>query len=77
MDQNAKEISKSSGSSFYYAFNLLPEEQRDAMNTVYAFCRRTDDIVDNIDKNIIEGINNYMDRHKIMSVSELTGGLQM
>lgn len=26
---------------------------------------------------IIEGINNYMDRHKIMSVSELIGGLQM
>lgn len=49
MDQNAKEISKQSGSSFYYAFNLLPVEQRDAMNTVYAFCRRTDDIVDNID----------------------------
>ncbi len=49
MNDNAREISKSSGSSFYYAFNLLPVEQRDAMNTVYAFCRRTDDIVDNID----------------------------
>ncbi|MBN1301408.1 MAG: presqualene diphosphate synthase HpnD [Melioribacteraceae bacterium] len=43
---SAKEISKESRSSFYYAFNLLPSEQRDAMNTVYAFCRRTDDIVD-------------------------------
>lgn len=51
MNQNAKEISKQSGSSFYYAFNLLPVEQRDAMNTVYAFCRRTDDIVDNTDEN--------------------------
>jgi phytoene synthase len=49
MNQNAREISKNSGSSFYYAFNLLPLEQRDAMNTVYAFCRRTDDIVDNVD----------------------------
>lgn len=42
----AKEIAKKSKSSFYYAFNLLPAEQRDAMNTIYAFCRETDDIVD-------------------------------
>jgi 15-cis-phytoene synthase len=46
MSESAKEISKNSKSSFYYAFNLLPEEKRDAMNTVYAFCRKTDDIVD-------------------------------
>jgi phytoene synthase len=42
----AKDIARTSKSSFYYAFNLLPEEKRDAMNTVYAFCRETDDIVD-------------------------------
>jgi len=42
----AKEISRKSKSSFYYAFNLLPNEKRDAMNTVYAFCRKTDDIID-------------------------------
>jgi phytoene synthase len=46
MNDVAKEIAKKSKSSFYYAFNLLPAEQRDAMNTVYAFCRETDDIVD-------------------------------
>jgi phytoene synthase len=46
MSDIAKEIAKKSKSSFYYAFNLLPAEQRDAMNTVYAFCRQTDDIVD-------------------------------
>ena len=46
MKDIAKEISRKSKSSFYYAFNLLPAEQRDAMNTVYAFCRQTDDIVD-------------------------------
>lgn len=44
--ENAKEIAKESKSSFYYAFNFLPKEKRDAMNTVYAFCRKTDDIVD-------------------------------
>jgi phytoene synthase len=43
---SAKEISKKSKSSFYYAFSLLPAHKRDAMNTVYAFCRKTDDIVD-------------------------------
>ena len=43
---SAKNIAKESKSSFYYAFNLLPEEKRDAMNTVYAFCRKTDDIID-------------------------------
>ncbi len=48
MTDSAKQISKESKSSFYYAFNLLPEKQRDAMNTVYAFCRKTDDIVDDI-----------------------------
>ncbi len=46
MTDIAKEISKKSKSSFYYAFNLLPSAKRDAMNTVYAFCRQTDDIVD-------------------------------
>ncbi len=46
MTISAKEIAKGSKSSFYYAFNLLPNEKRDAMNTLYAFCRQTDDIVD-------------------------------
>ena len=46
MIDTAKEIAKRSKSSFYYAFNLLPNEKRDAMNTLYAFCRQTDDIVD-------------------------------
>ena len=46
MPDQAKQIAKESKSSFYYAFNLLPEDKREAMNTVYAFCRKTDDIVD-------------------------------
>ncbi len=49
MADEAKNIAKQSKSSFYYAFSLLPPEKRDAMNTVYAFCRQTDDIVDDID----------------------------
>ena len=46
MPESAKNIAKKSKSSFYYAFNLLPNDKRDAMNTVYAFCRQTDDIID-------------------------------
>jgi phytoene synthase len=46
MTDQSKQIAKESGSSFYYAFSLLDKPKRDAMNTVYAFCRKTDDIVD-------------------------------
>lgn len=35
-----------SGSSFYYSFLFLPEEQRRAITTLYAFCREVDDVVD-------------------------------
>lgn len=45
-NDSAKQIAKESKSSFYYAFNLLPARQREAMNNIYAFCRKTDDIVD-------------------------------
>lgn len=46
MKDESNIISKESKSSFYYAFTLLPSHKRDAMNTIYAFCRKTDDIVD-------------------------------
>jgi phytoene synthase len=54
MIDSAKEISKQSKSSFYYAFNLLPKDKREAMNIVYAFCRKTDDIVDNQNSNEVK-----------------------
>jgi phytoene synthase len=50
MIDSSKQIAKESNSSFYYAFSLLSKPKRDAMNTVYAFCRRTDDIVDEGDE---------------------------
>ena len=46
MGTDAAVILKEGSSSFYYSFSFLPKEQRDALRTVYAFCRRTDDIVD-------------------------------
>ena len=39
-------ITRSSKSNFLMSFSLLPPPKRDAIHTVYAFCRCTDDIVD-------------------------------
>ena len=36
-------------SNFYYSFLLLPREKRQAVLTLYDFCRQTDDIIDNND----------------------------
>lgn len=41
-----KQITKKSKTNFLYSFSLLPKEKNDAINIVYAFCRKTDDIVD-------------------------------
>lgn len=35
-----------SGSSFYAAMRILPQEQREAMFQIYSFCRHVDDIAD-------------------------------
>ena len=37
---------KKSGSNFYYSFLFLPRAKRDAMYTVYAFCKAVDSAVD-------------------------------
>ncbi len=39
-------ITRQSKTNFMISFSLLPEPKREAINTVYAFCRCTDDIVD-------------------------------
>ena len=36
------------GSSFYYAFLFLPQQQRAAITAFYAFCREVDDVVDEV-----------------------------
>jgi phytoene synthase len=46
MDDPATTITKGSNTSFYYSFTLLPKQKREAIHAVYAFCRYTDDIVD-------------------------------
>ncbi|MBM2845496.1 MAG: Squalene synthase HpnD [Bacteroidetes bacterium] len=39
-------IAKNTNTNFYYSFSVLPKHKREAIKTVYAFCRFTDDIVD-------------------------------
>jgi phytoene synthase len=39
-------LTRASGTSFYYAFRILPEEKRRAIYALYAFCRTVDDCVD-------------------------------
>jgi len=39
-------LTKQSGSNFYYSFFFLPQARRDAMYTIYAFCREVDNAVD-------------------------------
>lgn len=39
-------VTKRSGSNFYYSFLFLPKARREAMYTVYAFCREVDSVVD-------------------------------
>ncbi len=46
LKDNIINIEENKKSSFFYAFNLLPKQKREAMNTVYTFCRKTDDIID-------------------------------
>jgi phytoene synthase len=39
-------LTKKSGSNFYYSFLFLPRAKREAMYTVYAFCKAVDSAVD-------------------------------
>ncbi|MGD6804994.1 phytoene/squalene synthase family protein [Rossellomorea aquimaris] len=44
--QACEDIIKKHSKTFYKAFSFLPEENRNAVWAIYAFCRRVDDIVD-------------------------------
>jgi 15-cis-phytoene synthase len=47
-EQYVEERAAKSGSSFYYAFRLLPPPRRAAITAFYAFCREVDDVVDEV-----------------------------
>jgi 15-cis-phytoene synthase len=44
--QNSRAITRKSASNLALAFILLPQEKRDAMSALYAFCREVDDVAD-------------------------------
>jgi 15-cis-phytoene synthase len=46
MKMTDKDFTKKSKTNFLYSFSLLPKEKNKAINTIYTFCRKTDDIVD-------------------------------
>jgi len=41
-------VTKRNAKNFYYAFRTLPHDKRQAIYTVYAFCRYCDDLADNM-----------------------------
>jgi 15-cis-phytoene synthase len=41
-----RRLARASKSNFYYAFLFLPRDKREAVTTAYAFCRQTDDLID-------------------------------
>jgi phytoene synthase len=45
-DEYCQQKAARSGSSFYYSFLFLPQNQRRAITALYAFCREVDDVVD-------------------------------
>ena len=46
MNKLINKIVKKSGSSFFWGMHILPIKERQAIYTLYAFCRHIDDIVD-------------------------------
>ncbi len=47
--EHVRAVTRAAGSSFYWGMRILPEQRRDAMFAVYAFCREVDDIADGDD----------------------------
>jgi 15-cis-phytoene synthase len=47
-DDYCQQTAAQSGSSFYYAFRMLPEARRRAITAFYAFCREVDNVVDDV-----------------------------
>jgi phytoene synthase len=54
------QITRRSGTSFYYAFSILPLEKRRAIYALYAFCRVVDDCVDEADGEREQGLDRWL-----------------
>lgn len=47
--QAPQSLARATGSNLYYSFIFLPKAKREAIKTIYGFCRIIDDIVDDTD----------------------------
>jgi phytoene synthase len=54
-------LTQRSGTSFYYAFLVLPKDKRDALYALYAFCRVVDDCVDEEDGEGEPGLRRWLE----------------
>jgi phytoene synthase len=59
--RTADRIARQSGTSFYYAFRVLPGEKRRAIHALYSFCRVVDDCVDEPDGEGAAGLDRWME----------------
>ena len=60
-DTASARLTRQSGTSFYYAFRILPEEKRRAIFALYSFCRVVDDCVDEPDGEGEAGLRRWME----------------
>jgi phytoene synthase len=44
--EHVRAVTERSGTSFYGAMRVLPQEKREAMYAIYAYCREVDDVAD-------------------------------
>ncbi len=61
METAAARLTRRSGTSFYYAFRLLPPTKRRAIYALYSFCRVVDDCVDEADGEGAAGLDRWSD----------------
>jgi phytoene synthase len=57
----AARLTRRSGTSFYYAFRILPPEKRQALYALYAFCRVVDDCADEADGEGEAGLDRWLE----------------
>ena len=57
----AARITRQSGTSFYYAFRILPSAKRRAIYALYSFCRVVDDCVDEPDGEGEAGLRRWLE----------------
>jgi len=60
METASARLTRASGTSFYYAFRILPEAKRRAIFALYSFCRVVDDCVDEADGEGEEGLRHWL-----------------